>query len=429
MKKLLFTLLFTYFSALNLSAQGTVLSAGDLSVVYYQGDDPDAIGLITFVPLATGTTIYFTDCGAVAGSGALYSPCDEGARKFVVTTPIPEGEIIFWDANTTDTRFSIYSEPGVLDGNLLFSTGGDQALVFQDTDGAGGTAPASNPTFICALSSASTQWMGDPSDKNESSLPNGLTDGTTALAVGAGSGVDEEFDNVIFNTSGMPYASLAALKVAIQNPANWYGAQILGDMTYQGYLSDLMNQNLLPVELLEFNAALKKNVVELTWSTATEINNQGFEIQQSVDSKDWKTIDFVEGRGDTEIVQEYKYQHKNPNEGFNYYRLKQIDYDGAFEYSKIEVARFNDTALGENEIRVFPNPTKDLLQINWATDISKNGRWEYRVFNSTGLLIQRAWINVDDNNFEIDVSTLGKGFYIMELKRMGVAHVARFVKE
>ncbi|MFK7807662.1 MAG: T9SS type A sorting domain-containing protein, partial [Saprospiraceae bacterium] len=241
-------------------------------------------------------------------------------------------------------------------------------------------------------------------------------------------GVDDEFDNVIFNTSGMPYASLAALKIAIQNPANWYGAQVLSDVTYQGYLSDLMNQDLLPVELLTFDATLKKNIVELYWSTATEINNQGFEIQQSTNNKDWQRIDFVDGKGNSEIIQEYQVQHKNPEQGFNYYRLKQMDYDGAFEYSKIQVVRFNDTD-GENEITVYPNPTKDLLQIDLTTDADKNSTWECRIFSLTGELIQQKWIDDEGDSLDVDVSTLEKGFYIIEVKGIGRSRVARFVKE
>jgi len=63
-----------------------------------------------------------------------------------------------------------------------------------------------------------------------------------------------------------------------------------------------------------------------------------------------------------------------------------------------------------------------------AKKVAKNGRWEYRFFSSTGALIQQEWINIERNNFEVNVSSLHKRFYIVEVRRMGIVHVAGFVK-
>ena len=100
-------------------------------------------------------------------------------------------------------------------------------------------------------------------------------------------------------------------------------------------------QSLLPVELISFYAKIIGLTIELNWSTATEINNYGFNVERALqtNNRDWKTIGFVNGNGNSNSPKSYTYEDKNIIAGKYSYRLKQIDNDGQFEYSKtVEVS-------------------------------------------------------------------------------------------
>jgi len=123
----------------------------------------------------------------------------------------------------------------------------------------------------------------------------------------------------------------------------------------------------LPVELTSFIATVKQNSVLLEWATATEINNQGFEIERKTEKNEWRTIGFEEGKGTTTEPQEYSFIDDlfNASTGKLYYRLKQIDFDGSFEYSKIvdvEVGFPTEFSLSQN----YPNPFNPTTSIQYT---------------------------------------------------------------
>jgi len=85
----------------------------------------------------------------------------------------------------------------------------------------------------------------------------------------------------------------------------------------------------LPIELIYFHAYQVGEEVQLKWSTASEINNRGFEILRSENGIDWEALDFVNGVGNSTATNFYQYTDRFPKKGINYYRLKQIDFDGS----------------------------------------------------------------------------------------------------
>ena len=100
---------------------------------------------------------------------------------------------------------------------------------------------------------------------------------------------------------------------------------------YKGTISSI-----IPVELISFNGSFIDNAIRLRWSTATETNNKGFEIERSPDGKgNWQRIEFIEGNGTTTNKNSYSFIDKNVSTGTYSYRLKQIDFDGSFKYSNI----------------------------------------------------------------------------------------------
>ncbi|WP_298511752.1 T9SS type A sorting domain-containing protein [uncultured Kordia sp.] len=206
----------------------TTLAPGDIVVIQLQGDDPDSFAFVTFVDIDAGTGIFFTDCGVSSVTDQFRSPaCTEGARKYTAPAGgLDAGDIIKYSGGGTD--FTNYSDSRITGTNFLLSTGGDQIVVFQDTGNpVGGTNAASNPTFIYILSSASTLFTGDPTDSNETSLPSTLSSPVSALALGANTGVDNEFDNVIYNASydfsgfTTEAEAINSAKASFQNPSNY----------------------------------------------------------------------------------------------------------------------------------------------------------------------------------------------------------------
>jgi hypothetical protein len=121
----------------------------------------------------------------------------------------------------------------------------------------------------------------------------------------------------------------------------------------------------LPVELVSFTAQAENQKVILRWTTATELNNNGFEIQRKVAESDFATVGFVRGEGTTTNQREYSYIDKDLADGKYFYRLKQVDYNGTYKYSnaiEVDVRSLNEYALEQN----YPNPFNPATTIGYV---------------------------------------------------------------
>jgi hypothetical protein len=162
-----------------------------------------------------------------------------------------------------------------------------------------------------------------------------------------------------------------------------------GQTTFSPFaLEDLMIE--LPVELLFFNAE-RKNVEEvlLSWSTATEINNQGFEIERMYESQaTFESIGWVDGQGTTTSTTNYQYTDENSYGGISYYRLKQIDHDGTFSYSAIKaVAGDGDRSISYTEISIYPNPVADELKVRFDELPKSIKSAQIKIISSNGQIL------------------------------------------
>jgi hypothetical protein len=178
--------------------------------------------------------------------------------------------------------------------------------------------------------------------------------------------------------------------------------------------------NPLPVELMAFTAKVQDNQTNLLeWQTASEENNDGFEIQKSIDGKSWKNIGTVEGNGTTVEISNYNFIDESPFDGMNYYRLKQLDFDGQFEYSNIVNIQTVEQSNNQT-LKVYPNPVQDNLTI-------EEGRGIVTIYNMLGQPVLE--ITNSESQTTINVSDLPKGQYLLRiLKTDGTIVTQQFMK-
>lgn len=162
---------------------------------------------------------------------------------------------------------------------------------------------------------------------------------------------------------------------------------------------------LLPVEFTKLEVVNKNQGHLLSFTTATETNNDYFQIERSTDSRHWEKLGSIAGAGTTQQEQQYRFLDEAPLPGLNYYRVKQVDFDGSFSYSAIVSARWE----GKVQVHLFPNPADDLLQISGlpATDEPIT----IEIIDMAGrVMLQQTW-----NQSAIDVAQLADGVYSLRI--------------
>ena len=172
----------------------------------------------------------------------------------------------------------------------------------------------------------------------------------------------------------------------------------------------------LPVELVSFTASVNGDLTVLNWKTATEKNNSGFEIQRKA-GDDWEKISFVQGHGTTTEENSYSYTDNISSVRSNdiYYRLKQVDLNGTYEFSsEIIVSRTipSDFELAQN----FPNPFNPSTQINFS--IPRNAHVSLKVYDANGREVATLLnANKASGNYSIEfnASSLASGIYYYTL--------------
>ena len=179
------------------------------------------------------------------------------------------------------------------------------------------------------------------------------------------------------------------------------------------------NQSTLPVELSAFSASLLKIGVKLNWKTETEVNNYGFDVERKSETSNWERISFVNGNGNSNSPKEYSYIDQTAKAGKYLYRLKQIDNDGAYSYSKAVEVEFNNVmeySLSQN----FPNPFNPITTISFTLPLS--GNVKLTIFNVLGQEIKmlvNGFKEAGIYTFNFDAKILNSGIYLYKLEADG----------
>jgi len=179
-------------------------------------------------------------------------------------------------------------------------------------------------------------------------------------------------------------------------------------------------QTILPIELINFQVLqTDRNMVELNWQTASETNNKGFEIEWSVNNRDWENIGFVKGAGHSYELNAYNFIHKQAKTGINYYRLKQLDFDNVFEYSDIVNVDF---ISNQKRFELYPNPTYNHSFTLYFPDLSVFDEVEIiemTLYDLTGRAVFKN--NLTNPHNKLNVSNLEKGIYLVNVKMNGIS--------
>lgn len=208
------------------------------------------------------------------------------------------------------------------------------------------------------------------------------------------------------------------------------GNSITGNVVAGSVTSDIVNSfnppftlgsssvaNPLPVTLLSFQAVPYGNKVRLTWETATELHNNYFTVEHATDGTEFRSIGQVKSKGDSRHVQSYEMFDNSPQEGVNYYRLRQTDYDGTTKVYKVVKVEFS--YYHGNALLVYPNPVRASVVHILNSDIRSED--QVALLDIHGRIVHKFLVGVQGGEVSLQLpSGLSKGIYLLQV---GEKHV------
>lgn len=224
-------------------------------------------------------------------------------------------------------------------------------------------------------------------------------------------GVTEVGSGVLGNPPTTPFTYVTNANgyadVAYKKNAN--GTYTFYNLICNNGMAAYTTASTLPVSLTSFTAGLSNGVSKLSWTTTSESNNSGFEIQKSTDGQEFTAIGFVASKaaqGNSSSIINYSYEDKAASVGTQYYRLKQIDLNGDFEYSAIKSVNIS---LSAAEIKIYPNPVGATLSLDAPLHLRGAN---YKVYNLAGQELLKGKI---DGITQIEVSNLLPSTYFIKI--------------
>ena len=163
----------------------------------------------------------------------------------------------------------------------------------------------------------------------------------------------------------------------------------------------------LPVELISFDAVENKGDVSLVWETGSERDNAYFIVERSQDNQKWETVQQVNGAGNSNSLQKYTAVDTKPYNGISYYRLQQVDNNGAVAYSDVQAV--NVKTSSNKGVNIFPNPVLNTLTIE-GEDLDPAS---VQIFSLIGRDVTSsvAVTSANSHGISLDCSSLAAGIY------------------
>ncbi|WP_164735500.1 T9SS type A sorting domain-containing protein [Pseudoflavitalea rhizosphaerae] len=313
-------------------------------------------------------------------------------------------------ANPTYTSTSLRSLTSTSTTISNLNMPGDYVFSITAMNGPG-AGPIMAAEYGCSGASLSGNFTIHVEEKINPNAGSDLTSCTQSVpllgnSAGAGTGLWTFIDgpagaSPTIASPGSPSTTASNLDFIGQYRFAWNITTPLGGCTGQ----DIVTYDItcaLPVSLTEFTATRQSAAVVLNWSTASESNNRGFSIEHSTDGSTWTSIGFQPSKaegGNSSGTIAYSYKHNSPANSTNFYRLKQIDFDGKWEYSPVRQIRVNGQS-----ILVYPNPAKDIITIQGLA-----GNETIQVFDATGRKVKQ--LSGMPQQQKISIADLREGTY------------------
>jgi hypothetical protein len=169
------------------------------------------------------------------------------------------------------------------------------------------------------------------------------------------------------------------------------------------------NQGELPIELSNIAVHVKDVVSLLSFTTTTEKNNAYFAIERSSDGRAFTQIGEVKGAGTSLVQQDYTYTDEKPLRGINFYRLKQVDFDGQFSYSPVVSVVFGKVG----NVVLYPTPTTSTMNVRLEEAFQTEANWQ--VIDLMGRVVTEGIFPAEQTDMQIPVGTLSEGNYVLRV--------------
>ncbi len=404
-------------------SQGTTLSKGEIAFTGYTSVakvdnnqvDMDGFSFILLTDVEAETEIRFSDRGWNNREGG-FAITGEDQIAWQANTSLPAGTILIVDLETASVS-ALNLDSGLSPGTIVtlgdgidLNDQGDQLFAFQST--------IDDPSLLAAIHMAG-KWDPNTAQINtvkKSHLPLDLESGAFALAFDDTNPANPR--NAIFNLpalSGTPAEILATLN----DQNNWETSKQNEpplDLTTQFEIA-------LPIELTAFSAAWQKDHVLIQWSTASELNNDYMAVERSTDAESFREIGRVQGQGSTSQPRRYQLKDESPAPHLNYYRLRQVDFDGSVNYSDIV-----SVVIPENSIEalLYPVPAKDRITLQLGAALKKAA--QLLVTGPDGRVWKIQQVAAGETQPRVDIHDLPAGNYFLELELPHGRQTFRFSK-
>ncbi|MGK0365907.1 MAG: hypothetical protein ACI85O_002977 [Saprospiraceae bacterium] len=369
-------------------------TAQDVAICGWDGNGGDEITFVLLRDFAAGEVIYFTEDEYSKTSHTFLF--GEGHVAYTVPAGgLLENEVIRITETATANVFTLGCAAGTVAavgvGSWSFSNV-DEIYTYSASNT---STPWSSVTEVhCFAWGSNTSTLTD--QEPASDYPNVIR---IAFNIGDGSGVNANFNDA---------SRVNTTKAMLQNGANWTRNAGVITLSCTNFTSQMIA---LLVELINLEANKKDENVLLNWSTATEINNDYFLIEH--DGKNFERIEQVAGVGNSDLINHYNFTHKNPANGFNYYRLQQVDYDGQFAYSDIVSVKVRDE---NQEVSVYPNPFTESITVDISlleNSSSSNSERTIKVFDIHNRLVQSNKFSNNEETIRLNLAQLSGGIFFI----------------
>ena len=377
---------------------------------------------VVTVTSADNNASLFTSAGAATESVPAYEVCEEGAWTYYAASGEPD-EYLFAinkNGNTFDAEVTITDLPGTAP---ITSLGGQPLLRGTWLIGRYWNVSLSSGSISTTVD---VRFFVDPAEVTQAhneatAFLNSTTAATNITALTFFKTVSTVFDPATSLVNGEFTFAPAYLSYSTGtlNGVTYY--ELTGLTSFSGgtggFTVNDNNASLLPVELLSFDVnAVDNRFIRLDWATASEINNEGFEVLRSTDGVNFERIAWISGNGNSTEINEYVFNDRGVDKGMTYYyQLKQIDYDGQYEYFDIKSARLE----GKTTFTVgalIPNPSKGSEMVSVDIQTVSGDVLTVEIYDRIGAKVKSASyvLFAAENALDINISDLAAGTYFLK---------------